>query len=255
MKKVLVCAGMVLGMCGFVLAGEHPLIEVDGRYWMPNLEASVRVVESDIGAEFNAKDDLGVDDENFPDGRIIWNASPNSRIRLGYTQIEYSGSQDVTRSIDFNGQTYSAGTLVESELKLNYIRLGWIWQFINMFDEKLKLGPIVEAKGIMAEVSLDAPNLTPAVSESEEFAGGLPTAGLALDIAPIEQVNLFCEASGLYVGDYGYFLDAEAGVEFKPIKYVSIIGGYRIIDMKIEDEPSFANVRMDGPFAGGKINF
>ena len=251
----------LLGGIVFVLAataavaGERRLIEFDGRYWMPDLDSSVRVEESEIGTEFDAKDDLGIGDENFPDARVIWNMTPGSRLRLGYTQIGYDGSQTVNRSLEFKGKTYSAGTLVNSEMDISYLRLGWIWDLLNVMDDKVRVSSVVEAKGILADVTLDAPNLSPAVSEEETFAGGLPTLGLAVSFMPIDQLNLFCEASGLYAGQYGHFLDAEAGVEIKPVKYISLIGGYRMIDLKVEYEPDYFSMQIDGPFAGGKIMF
>ncbi len=105
----------------------------------------------------------------------------------------------------------------------------------------------------MADVSLDAPNL--GLNQAEAFAGGLPTAGLALDFSVIKQVNLFAEISGLPGGDYGYFFDAEAGVEYRPFENFSVVGGYRIIDLKVEDDPDFIEMQLAGPFVGGKVRF
>jgi len=251
-KRIIVFAVVFILRIGFAWAG--PIIEFDGRYWMPDFDSDIRVEESNIGTDFDVKDDLGFDDENFPDARVIWNTGPNSKFRIGYTQISYEGSQAISRTIEFGGKSYTGGTLVNSEMDISYMRLGWIWQFINIAD-KFKAGPVLEAKGIMADVKLEAPNLSPAVSEKEEFIGGLPTAGVALDFTPIDQLNLFCEAGALYAGEYGHFLDAEAGIEIKPLKNVSLIGGYRIVDLKVEYEPDYVKMRLIGPFAGGKIMF
>ncbi len=254
LKKLFMAAAFVLLTGTLIEAGDHSLIEFDGRYWMPDFDSDIRVEDSNIGTEFDVKDDLGIDDENFPDARVIWNTGPNSKLRIGYTQISYEGSQSISRTIEFSGKSYTSGTLVNSEMDISYLRLGWIWQFVNIAD-KFKVGPVIEAKGIMADVSMEAPNLSPAVSEDETFLGGLPTAGLALDFAPIDQLNLFCEAGALYAGEYGHFLDAEAGIEIRPLKNVSLVGGYRIVDLKVEYEPDYIKLRLTGPFAGGKIMF
>lgn len=230
-------------------------VEFQGVYWITDLTAKAKVVESSIGTDFDLKSDLGVKDEDFPEARLIWHTGENSKIRLTYTQINYSGEQNIAQSIEFKGQTYSANTLVKSELDIQYFRLGWINQFINLLDKKVGLGMIVELKGISSEISLDAPNLSPAINESESFIGGLPTIGAALEIKPIEKINLFGEISGLPAANYGYFFDAEVGAKIIPIKYFSLCLGYRIIDMKAEDDPNFVRMKITGPFIGGTLRF
>ncbi len=103
-------------------------MEIQGVYWITDLTAKAKVVESSIGTDFNLKSDLGVKDEDFTEARFILQTGENSKIRLTYTQVNYSGDQDITRTIEFKGQTYSASTLVKSELDIQYFRLGWINQ-------------------------------------------------------------------------------------------------------------------------------
>lgn len=43
---------------------------------------------------------------------------------------------------------------------------------------------------------------------------------------PVVPIDVFAEATGLSAGKYGYCYDAEAGVKFVPIKFVSIEGGF-----------------------------
>ena len=114
---------------------------------------------------------------------------------------------------------------------------------------------LLEAKGFWLDISLDAPNLTPSIEESEDFMGGLPTVGLALDINPHKILNIFAEVSGIYAGNYGYFLDGEVGVKIIPMKSLSLFGGYRVLDLRAEDDPDFAKLRILGPFAGITLRF
>lgn len=252
-KKV--ALGLIMA---FILIGNsyaRDTVEFEGRYWVTDLEGKARVVESGIGDKFDYKSDLGIGDQNFPEGRVYWHTGPNSKIRLSYTQAEFEGDRTVTRSIEFKGQAYSAGARVVSDLDVKYFALGWIWQFMNMVNDKIKLGTIVEAKGLSADVSLKAPDLSPAIDQSEQLIGGLPTLGLALDISPIKEIDIFAEASGLGAGNLGYFFDAEAGIKLSPIKYFSILAGYRFIRVKAEDSSNFANLDLKGPFFGGTLRF
>lgn len=110
-------------------------------------------------------------------------------------------------------------------------------------------------KGFWVDTSLEAPNMVPPVRESEEFAIGLPTIGIALDINSHKIVNAFAEISGLTAGKYGYFFDGEAGIKIIPIKNLSITGGYRIFDIKAKNEPDYAKLKISGPFIGATLRF
>jgi len=232
-----------------------PKVEFEGRYWFTDLTAKAKVTESGIGTEVDFKADLGIKDEDFPEGRFTWYTGPNSKLRLAYTQVAYSGDKNIERTIEFGGKTYTAGTRVITDLDAKYLRLGWAWQFINIAEGMVKLGTLLEAKGLLMETSLEAPNLTPPIKESARFRGVLPTIGAALDINPHKVVNVFAEISGLYAGKYGYFLDGEAGVKIILIKNLSVVGGYRILDFKGEDDPDFGKLEILGPFVGATLRF
>jgi Fe-S-cluster containining protein len=255
MRKIILLSVFVLLCCFGICLAQNSSVEFEGRYWIADLDAQAKVERSGIGDKFDLKSDLGVKDEDFPEGRFYWHTGPNSKLRFAYTQAGFDGDETVTRTTEFKGQTFTAGTRVVSDLGIKYFRFGWIWQFLNMASEKIKIGSVLEAKVISVNVSLEAPNLVPAVKEKEEFVGGLPTVGLALDINPIKKINLFAEISGIGAGSLGYFFDAEAGIKFMPIKNISFIGGYRFIGFKAEDDKDFARLDLKGPFLGATLEF
>ena len=195
-KKVLLgiaVVGLVFAGVAYADESQDVTVEFEGRYWFSDLDAEGKVVESSIGTDFDFESDLGVGEEDFPEGRVIWHTGPNSRVRFAYTDVEYSGDINITRDIQFGGKTYNVGARVESSLDVTYLRLGWIWQFINLAEDTIKLGGLLEVKGILADIALSAPSLS--ISESEEFVGAAPTIGVTLDINPIEKINLFSLAS------------------------------------------------------------
>jgi len=230
-------------------------VEFEGRYWITGLTCTAKVTDNGVGTDINFKSDLGLKNKNFPDGRFTWYTGPNSKLRLAYTQISYSGDKDVEKTIEFGGKTYIDGTRVLTDLDVKYARLGWVWQFINIANGKFKLGTLLEAKGFWVDMSLEAPNLVPPIKESKKLAAALPTIGVALDINPHKIVNIFVEVSGLPAGKYGYFLDGEAGAKIIPIKNLSIVGGYRIFDIKANDDPNYAKLKISGPFVGATLRF
>ncbi len=148
----------------------------------------------------------------------------------------------------------SAGTRVVSDLDLHYARLGWIWQ-PWLIPEVLRLGPILEAKAFVAEMTLKAPSLVPRLQETEKVSVVIPTVGLAVDFRLFPVVDLFAEASGLTVGHPGHVVDAEAGARLSLFRFLAITGGYRFFEVRGEDNRSFARLRLSGPFLGASIRF
>ena len=250
-KKISV--GILAVLCVLTAAwADEPNVELEGWYWVTDLTAKARVTESGLsGTEINFKDDLGIGDENFLEGRFTWHTGSRSRLRLAYTAISYEEESTITKNINFGGKTYTAGSKVKSSLDINYLRLAWVWQFLGAGP--FKVGPMVEVKGFWVDTMLDAPALN--IEESEDFAFGLPTVGVAADIKAHELINIFAEVSGITAGKYGYFLDGEAGVKIIPLKNLGAIAGYRIFDIKAKDDPDYARLKISGPYVGVTVRF
>jgi len=286
LRKFLFAMCLLLITSGTALAQNDVKVEFEGRYWITDLTARAKVIENDVGTDIDFNDigtdvdfktDFGFKDENFLDGRFTWYMGPRSKLRFAYTQISYSGDKNLKRTIEFGGEIYDEGTRVITELDVKYLRLGWVWQFINVADGKVRFGTLLEAKGFWVDASLEAPDrfppvwvdeapnmvplveeyMVPLVEEPERFAFPLPipTIGVALDINPHKMVNIFAEISGLFAGKYGYLLDGEVGIKIIPIKNLSVIGGYRIFDIEAEIDPDFAKLRISGPFIGATLRF
>ena len=254
-KKILLALVILVFTPCLAFAQKGPTIELEGRYWITDLKGKIKVSEADFGESIDFRRDLGIKDENFPEVRLTWYTGPKSKIRLAYTQADFEGDENLNRTVEFEGQTYTAGTRVETDVKVKYLRLGWAWQFIDIGEGVVKLGTLVEGKGFWVKASLEAPDLGPPVKESEKFLFGLPTIGIALDVNPHKMVNIFAEASGLAAGNYGYVYDAEVGVKLIPVKFLSIIGGYRIFDIKARHSHDYARLMVHGPFAGATLRF
>src|SRR5207247_9696096 len=108
---------------------------------------------------------------------------------------------------------------------------------------ELSVGPVREARGCGVEPTLQAPATTPPLTETEKLAIALPSSGLAIDWSPHPVVDLFAEVSGLTLGDRGHVVDAEAGVRVNLSKFFAIIGGYRLSEIRGEQDSSFARLR------------
>lgn len=244
----------ILGVMHGVASAE-PLVELEGRYWIADVSASAKVKSGLVaGTDIDFKDDLALGAENLPELRLTVFTGLNSKIRLAYTRASFDGEKTLGKDIQFSGTTFSANTRVATELDVNYVRLGWAWQFLTI-PTKVKFGPLLEAKAFLVDASLKTRGLTPSLRESETFLIGFPTVGLALDVSAHEIINLFAEASGLPAGDFGHIVDAEVGVKLIPLKNLTISGGYRVFDIRAGDNSNFARLRLFGPFVGVSLRF
>src|SRR5688572_14200987 len=107
-------------------------VELSYALWRPNptLEISSESLGI-IGDRIDAVADLGFEKRTFQDFRVVLRPSPKFKFRFGYTPIKYEGDTILTRSIVFNGQRYTVGLPVMSELRWNSWRFGIEYDFIS----------------------------------------------------------------------------------------------------------------------------
>lgn len=232
----------------------QPHVELEGRYWMTSLSGNVQVYDSSSTAtDIDLKNDLKIGNKDVPEVRLTWHTGNDSWLRLAYVHLSYSGNNpSLTTQITFRGQTYTKNTQVLSSLKVDYASLDWAWQFINIKDV-VKFGTLLSAKGFWTETSLNDVTLSQSGSKNIDF--GLPTIGAALDVLPCRFVDAFGEFSWITAGKYGHMYDTEGGIKIIPVKYVSILGGYRIFDLEAKDNSNFAHIKIKGPFVGATLRF
>jgi hypothetical protein len=227
---------------------QEAVVDFEGRYWVTDLSAVTKVQKSGRGTDVDFKSDLKLSDKNFPEGRMTVFVNPDNRLTLSYTPVDYSTDTRINRTVEFGGQTYSVNSRVIGDLKMQYLKLGWTWQFINLERGMFKLGTLVEGKGFWGDVTLAAPEQSPPIKETRSFFAVLPALGLALDVNPVPFLNFYGEFSGMTALQYGYLWEGEAGVRFIPFRNFTISGGYRIFNVEARDDPDFARIRLSGPF-------
>jgi hypothetical protein len=262
MKKLLIAVFLLMAILSpYSIAfaeegvGDKFILEFEGRYWMPKLNANLKLSDYNtmgveiLGTDINIKDDLGIDNKNFFSGRLILKLG-NSKIRFSYLPIRYEGEKSVTQSVSFGGTTYTANTTVKTELKADMYDLTYEYDAIK--GDFGFLGIILGVKYFDLYGKLEASG----ASEEGKGQAPIPVIGLAGRIYPIKYINLSGEITGLTVGKASIY-DAEAALNVNPIKYVGISGGYRIIRFSAEgdNEKDKATLRLHGPFVALMLRF
>jgi hypothetical protein len=252
MVRKFVIALLVL-MTGVLMSSRaSAVVDVEGRYWFSTLDSTVQVTTgSIIGTELDFIDDLGISDkENFLEGRIILEFG-NHSLRYGYIPLKWDETSTLSRTVTFGGQSYTVGTSVESELKSDYHRLGYQYNVIDVMDNHL--GVIFELKYFDTRASLKATSL--GFDEAEAIKAPIPTVGLAAGVSLPFLFSIEGEITGISFGKDIYMYDAEAVVNLKPLPFIDLSGGYRVMKFHVEDKDDFAELTLSGPFLMLRADF
>lgn len=227
-------------------------LEVEGRYWFTDLSAKAKVTNgSVIGTDVDFVNALGVDDKkNFWEARGAVRIG-NHRIRYGFIPMEWTGSKTIDKTLTFNGKNYTGSTRVDTEIKLDYHRLGYEYDFINTLGNRL--GVILEVKYFDANLRLRADSLK--IDERQGATVPVPAIGVAGQLKLPLLFGLRAEATGLTLGNLGYLVDGDGGLFFKPIPFFVVEAGYRYFVLHISKTDDRGDFAVKGPYVAAKVEF
>ena len=111
--------------------GEDYHAEVSLGFWTP--ERDIQVASQSlgiIGTTIDAVTDLGFKSETFLVWNVVLRPSKKFKFRFGYTPIKYEAESVLTRDIIFNGQKYTVGIPVTSDLDWKVWKMGIQYDFV-----------------------------------------------------------------------------------------------------------------------------
>ena len=231
-------------------------VEFEARLWTPDLSGLAQVGDGGAGTVIDLASDLGFGDDEALEGRLIWRPTKRTSVRLEYASFEFGGDKRLDRTLSFGGETFRLDARVASLLDLEYGAVGIAWQVISTRDGRLRLGPLVEARGLRGEAGLSTSllGIVP-LSAREEFELGFGAAGLVLDIEPTRRLHLHARWSTSVGTDEGELTDSEAGLRFHALDMLAVAVGYRRIEIDFADGDELFDLELDGPFFGGVLRF
>ncbi len=248
MKKVVAFVAML-----FMFLAAPPafaLVDIEGRYWFSDIDGNIRLSDGGVGTNIDLVRDLGVDDDDFFDARITLELGSH-RLRYGFMPLKWEGRNTITTDIEFGDETFSEDADVASELRIDYHRLGYQYNIIDTLGNHL--GVIFEIKYFDGKASLKAPSVP--LEETETFQAPLPTIGLSAQAALPFLLSVGGEVTGITLGSKAYLVDAEASVNFEPLPFVVISGGYRYFRLHAEHDSDLADLTLKGPFVMLRADF
>lgn len=246
-KRVMIFAVLAGFLVSPALADE--IFSLKGGYYKLDASGDVGVG----GDVVDIEDDLGIDDD---DGFFAEAALQVGDFRLftSYLPISFSGSNILSRDIDFDGETFFEGRSIDSDVDIDIYEAGLAWFLVNIDDLPLRIqfGPEVALKYIDTKVKMQDKGLDLHVSESVGVP--IPSLGARARIAIADYLGVAGRVG--YLSYNGNSLtDIDAQVEYSPIPFVAVFAGYRYLDMDIDEDDVLVDAKFSGPHAGALIRF
>lgn len=232
----------VAGLCQADALG----MRISAYSWQQEADGNVR---SD-GSRVDLNNELDIDDERNQTIEFALEHPipllPN--LRLAHTEMELSGDNVLSSTIQFDGNTYTAGTAVSSDLDLTHTDATLYYELL---DNWISLDAGLTVRYFSGDVELRGAG----VKSSESFVSTLPMVYLAAR-ADLPLSGLYVAASGNAIGysdarlfDYrvnlGYETDIGLGAEV----------GLRRFDLDFDDDDDEADLTVDGIYAGLFFHF
>ncbi len=228
---------------------------IRAEYWFPTISGNAQTTTDGLPDDpFDLKDTLGIQDENVPFGEAFLGVS-RFTLRVGYTPIRYDGSATLTRDFRFNGQTFPVNDTISSRLEVDVIEGQVQFDILrpSIGVASVNLGLILQ--GIYVDGSIRVQSGGTGASTTEDFRLGAPLVGAAAGVGFLkDMIRVDARATGMaYSGSHLYEVDAFAS--FTPFPFVRLQGGYKYIDLKVDESDVTANLTLSGPYAGLQVSF
>jgi outer membrane protein len=253
MKKTYLTLAFILAVLLIPASSSAYEVGARGYYWFPSLDGEVKVNEANIiGTTIDFDDDLGIEDESFPTIEAFIVADKH-HFSLAYTSIDYSGTKTLTKSIVFNGKTYSASALVNSSIEYRQIDLVYQYDFLNLENvlAGFSLGGVIQVKYLDGEVSLK----TTGIDEKGELTLPIPMIGFNLHIGLLADI-LEARIRGTAIGYSGNMIYEIVGdISYTPFPFIDIHGGYKTFTIDIDEDDVFFDYGISGPYIALALSF
>lgn len=250
-----VFAALALIPLGPASAAEDHFLSLEVRQWA--VEPSGSFTVDDIVTEsFDFERDFGLTSDDALEGRLTFRPTRKTLLRVGFLpEISITGDSVISRTITFLNTTFALNERVVTNFDIEYGQIGFAWQFLSSRDGRFRIGPIVEAKGLRADLVLQAPEASPPITETETFEVAFGTAGLIADVEISDRFEIFAEATETVTGDDGDASETELGVRYLPTPKLALVGGIRTLELELNNTFERFVFEFDGAFFGLAVRF
>jgi len=237
--------------------GEVYAIEVAYGWWNPDPTITVSSESLGIpGTVIDFTTDLGIEGRRLSEFRVSLKPARKHKFKLDYIPIGYDvEGHTLTRTIVFNGQTFTPNLPINVEADWKTWRIGYEYDFI--YRDRGYLGLILEAKYTRASIDFESP-ITAEFAEAKAPIPAIGMAGrgyLARNVSITGEVSFFKipEAEDRDYSGHYYDFDLYATINFN--RNTGVIGGWRRIDLGYTVDFDIGDLDMSGFYVMGVVRF
>jgi hypothetical protein len=180
--------------------------------------------------------DLGFDTFDTFSGKIDWKFTRKNHLYLAVTPFQRSQQTVLARTVVFQGQTFDAGLVTQSNLQVDLYAPGYQYDFIRRKRGHLGIAVQVDFFNSDANISAVAQVITPGgVQQAARSASGsllapIPVAGPEFRYYLTNSPRLFVDGNvyGMYLFGYGNFVSSAATLGLTMSKHLSVNAGYQL---------------------------
>ena len=229
------------------------MVSVRAGYLHLSPSGDIAATVGGVGTQLNLEDDLGLDASDDVTGEVALQLGA-LRFSVGYLPLVFAAESTLSRTIDFNGTSYTVGSTVKTNVDIKLYDAALTWWVVNVDDlpVRVQLGPELSVKLVDAKLSLR--DLGTSTMESVDASVPIPTVGARARLALADGYGLVGRV-GYMTYDGDSLLDADVQVEISPIPLLGVYAGYRLLQLDVNQEDLVVDARFAGPYVGLMFRF
>jgi hypothetical protein len=235
-------------------AQNNQVAELGVMFWKPSPTLTLST-DALVGAGVNEVDfvqEFAIEEKYFPEFRA--SLGRNHKFRASVVTFSYDAETTITRTIVFQGRTFTIGVPATADITWKLYKVGYEWDFVSR--ERGFFGLIVDLKYNKVEASIDSPALTEAATA--DVTAPVPTIGVIGRGYLAPAVSITSEFTGINLSpgdDKLEFLDFDLYGTITFGRNVGVQAGYRsVVADYIVDEDT-GDLKMKGPYFGAVVRF
>jgi opacity protein-like surface antigen len=202
-----------------------------------------------VGTEVNFEDDLGYTDrKNMPAVLASVRLGERWRIEAEYLSLKRENAHTLERTISWGDNSYTLGTVVNSEFRSDIFRLSGGYSFVR--DAQKEFGFAFGLHTTDFKTSIAAAGIG---SDTGDVLAPLPTIGLygAYALTPKWLVSGRVDVFSLSYDAYdGSLTNATIGIDYRFFRNIGLGAAYRYIDYDLKVTKSSFNGGLNYRFSG-----
>ncbi|MFQ5839520.1 MAG: TIGR04219 family outer membrane beta-barrel protein [Candidatus Methylomirabilales bacterium] len=254
MKKIRVLLLLLFTVAAYLVPQRSFAIGIEAAVgaWHQNPSGDIRF----LGDQLDVESDFRFDAEFEVVGRIKLDLPallPNIYVMATPLEFEETGNRIVT--FNFGNQTFSAGVPFRSRIKLDHYDIALFYSIPFLKTATLgklntELGVNLRVIDFEAEVTQTGTN----TSASKSFTAPIPMAYAGIQFKPIKRLSIEAEARGIAFSS-NHYVDLIGRVKVRLLGPLFVAGGYRYEDIEIDTRDVIGSFKFQGPFVEVGVTF